>query len=95
MTKSDIEKAAEEYANPHGWTQDKVSLIVWNSITRSKEKFLAGANYVLAKLEAAGVIEWLELCSQSHWTGDSDIAMRQAAKILAKWREGVRNDLDI
>lgn len=58
--KPEIEKAAEEYASTANLdVACDVSRAMYNKVSASD--FIAGANHVLAKLEAAGVIEALDL----------------------------------
>jgi hypothetical protein len=54
MTPDEMKAAAEEYANPNALKKGAVSIVVWNSITRSIEDFLAGAKWMQEHLAKGG-----------------------------------------
>lgn len=100
MTKTEIEKAAEEYVTKeicYGGLEYSTFGKTSEECTKS---FIAGANHVQVKLEAADIINRLINAEDAlriiyHISSDGKIAKDAkecAAKItasLAKWREGV------
>ena len=89
MTKEQIEKAAEKYADS---CDNESGAFFSRQLKAIRAKaYIAGENHVLAKLEEAGVIEALADGCKCEWSdiGDNGYVIGDecaCCKALAKWK---------